>query len=64
MWEQRETYRRWADDHPEASGRLDHLAVEIETLEARLYHSRCAQDRARVVETRGVVLDRGLGIDL
>jgi hypothetical protein len=64
LWEQRETHQRWAADHPEASRRLDHLAADIDTLDARLDHSRLAHDRARVVETRGVVLDRGLGIDL
>jgi hypothetical protein len=64
LWEQRETYQRWAAKHPEASRRLDHLATAIDTLEARLDHSRQVHDRARVVEPRGVVLDRGLGIDL
>jgi hypothetical protein len=64
LWEQRETYQRWAAEHPEASRRLDHLATAIDTLDARLDHSRLAHDRARVVEARGVVLDRGLGIDL
>jgi hypothetical protein len=64
LWEQRETHQRWAADHPEAWRRLDHLAADIETLDARLDHSRLAHDRARIVETRGVVLDRGLDIDL
>ena len=64
LWEQRETHQRWAAEHPEASHRLDHLAADIDTLGAHLVHSRLARDRARVVETRGVVLDRGLGIDL
>ena len=62
--EQRETHRRWADDHPEVSRRLDHLAADIDTLDARLDHGRSANDRARAVEPPGVVLDRGFGMDL
>jgi hypothetical protein len=64
LWKQREAHQRWADEHPEASRRLDRLATDIDTLDARLVHSRSAHDRARVIEARGVVLDRGLGIDL
>ena len=64
LWEQREAHQRWADDHPEASRRLDHLGADLDALDVRLDHSRLADDRARGVETRGVVLDRGLGIDL
>ena len=64
LWAQRETHQRWAVDHPEASRRLDHLAIEIDTLDGRLAYSRSPHDRARVIEQRGVVLDRGLGIDL
>ncbi|MDQ3825510.1 MAG: hypothetical protein M3325_07075, partial [Actinomycetota bacterium] len=64
LWGQRETYHRWADDHPEVSGRLDHLEGEIETVDARLEHSRSAHGRAQVVETQGVVQDLSLGIDL
>jgi conjugative relaxase-like TrwC/TraI family protein len=58
LWEQHETHQRWAAEHPEASRRLDQLAVDIDALDARLAHSRMAYDRARVIETPGVVLDR------
>jgi hypothetical protein len=64
LWEQRDTHQRWAAEHREASSRLDHLGIEIDTLDGRLPHSHSAHDRARVIEQRGVVLDRGLGIDL
>jgi hypothetical protein len=64
LWTQRETHQRWAAEHPEASRRLDHLAADIDSLDARLDLRRVAHDRARVIEPRGVVLDRGLGIDL
>ena len=33
-WTQRETHQRWADDHPEASHRLDDLAADIDVLDA------------------------------
>jgi hypothetical protein len=62
--EQRETHQRWAADHPEAWRRLDRLTADIDTLDARLDHSRSAHDRSRVVERQGLVLERGLGIDL
>ena len=39
-----------------------HLAID--SLDARHAHNRLAHDRARVIETPGVVLDHGLGIDL
>jgi conjugative relaxase-like TrwC/TraI family protein len=64
LWEQRETRQRWATEHPEASRRLDHLTIEIDTLDGQMALSRSAHDRARASEPRGVVLDRGLGIDL
>ena len=64
LWEQRETHHRWAADHPESSRRLDQLAAHIDALDGRLDYSRLAHDRARVVEPRGVVLDRGHGVDL
>jgi hypothetical protein len=64
LWEQRETRQRWATEHPEASRRLDHLTIEIDTLDGRLAHSRSALDRVRASEQRRVALDRGLGIDL
>jgi hypothetical protein len=64
LWEKREVHQRWAAEHPEASRRLDHLGIEIDTLAGRLAHSRLAHDRARVIEAPGVVRDRSLGIDL
>ena len=67
LWEQREIHHRWAADHPEASLRLDHLAADIATLDARLDNHRLA-DRAMAPErgrdVYGVGLDRGFGIDL
>jgi hypothetical protein len=62
LWNQREFHQRWAADHPEAARRLDRLATDIGTLEARPDHGRSAH--AQAIETPGVVLDRGLGIDL
>jgi len=56
-------------EHPEAALRLDHLAVEIESLNRSLGDDLNRSDRARSLDDRlaRVVItgpDRNLGIDL